>query len=102
MTDIPFVAERYSAPLGGNFLGLTVSYLRGFFVAVSSRKLRTAAFLTFWLIGDFFFRSSVELVLSSESEDEDTLSPELLLERYLLLLVFERFDLLISVIAPDF
>jgi hypothetical protein len=57
--------------------------------AVSSR---TADFLACWPRDGFLFLfcSSLELELSSDSEEEATLSPELLLERYLLLLVLER------------
>jgi hypothetical protein len=60
--------------------------------AVSSRT----DFLAYLPKDDFFLGLSFELELSSDSEEEATLSPELLLERYLLLLVFDRFVLLKS------
>jgi hypothetical protein len=54
--------------------------------AVSSRT----DFLAYLPKDDFFLGLSFELELSSDSEEEATLSPELLLERYLLLLVLDR------------
>ena len=65
--------------------------------AVSSRT----DFLAYLLKDVFFLGLSFELELSSDSEEEATLSPELLLERYLLLLVLDRlvFVLLKSEVA---
>ena len=53
-------------------------------------------FLAFWLNAAFLRLSSPELELSSESEEEGTLSPELLLDRYLLLLLLDMLVLLNS------
>lgn len=84
------------------FIGLPTSFLSGFFDAVSSSYVRfTPYFFALLLIGGgFLLWSSAELVeLFSESEDEATLSPELLLDRYLLLFVFDRLVLLKSDMA---
>jgi hypothetical protein len=75
--------------------GLRFSF-RGFFADVSSNALLLTPFLAFWLKAAFFRLSSPELELSSESEEEGTLSPELLLDKYLLLLLLDIFVLLKS------
>jgi hypothetical protein len=75
--------------------GLRLSF-RGFFADVSSNGLLLTPFLAFLLKAVFFRLSSPELELSSESEDEGTLSPELLLDKYLLLLVLDMLVLLRS------
>jgi hypothetical protein len=77
------------------FTGLRLSF-RGFFADVSSNGMLLTPFLAFWLNAAFFFLSSPELELSSESEEEGTLSPELLLDKYLLLLLLDMFVLLNS------
>jgi len=77
------------------FTGLRLSF-RGFFADVSSNGMLLTPFLAFRLNAAFFFLSSPELELSSESEEEGTLSPELLLDKYLLLLLLDMFVLLNS------
>jgi hypothetical protein len=79
-------------------IGLPTVSLSGFFDAVSSNGDRESPFLAFYPNLSFFFWSSfeLELLLSSDSEEEATLSPELLLDRYLLLLALDRLVLLRS------
>jgi hypothetical protein len=76
-------------------IGLIFSF-RGFFADVFSNGMLLTPFLAFWLNEAFFRLSSPELELSSESEEEGTLSPELLLDKYLLLLLLDIFVLLNS------